>query len=202
MTVYFEDCAEIVLAGTYFGKGINHVLGAWKPGGYVLTDLQDLANAIDVEVGDTYLDWVNEDVNYDSTTVRGLTSPTDIVATSVVTAGLGHRSGVNLPANASLCMTLRSGFTGRSARGRFYAWPTVSADQTDAQNYAGAYRDGVLGFLFAVQSDCTTLGWVLSILSRRTMNADRAVGTHYAVNDIQSRNLKVDSRRSRLLSGH
>lgn len=197
------ECAEAVINFTTSGKSQVNVLNFWKPGGYNQVDINDLAVAVDGVVGSDYLPILAAGTNYDFTLVRGLTSIVDLTATSALNAGPGTNPGtVELPSNVTLCITLRTGFTGRSARGRFY---TVGPTQNDmaAQNlFKSAYGNAAVTMLENIQIAVGAYSWQLVIVSRFSGGARRAVGIKTPVNDIAYRNLDSDSQRGRLPKDH
>lgn len=196
------ECAEAVLNFATAGKNMANVMNFWKPLGYDAAGLQDLADAIDGEVGDSYLATISSGTTYFDTAVRGLELENDLVRTANAEAGVGTASGSALNSNASLCVTLRTDFTGRSARGRFYAMPTTVTNTTAADHYSSGYADAVQGFLGDVQAAAFAAGWILVVLSRWSNKVKRTEAIHFTVTDIAYRNLLADSQRNRLPSGH
>lgn len=197
------ECAEAVIHCTTSGKEQINVLNFWKPGGYVQADIDSLASVVDINVGTNYIPIIAAGTNYNFTLVRGLTNIIDLTATDSTNAGPGTNPGsVELPSNVTLCVTLRTGFTGRSARGRFY---TIGPTQTNmaAQNlFTSAYGNAAVNFLTGLQADALLAGWTLIVLSRFSGGVKRAVATHTTVNDINYRNLDSDSQRGRLPKDH
>lgn len=120
---------------------------------------------------------------------------------ATVTAGLPE-AGTNvsppLPNNVSLAVSLRSTFTGRSARGRWF-WQGLCEDQVDGNvvtNGAIAGIDAALTNLLGV-FNTAELPWV--IISYRTNNAPRVGGPVYTdVTTIAVVDSVVDSQRRRL----
>jgi len=197
------ECAEAVIIGQGGSKSIANVLGFWKPGGYNQTDIDNLAAAIDSVVGSDYLDWVAAGSAYIATTVRGLENVVDLSAINAANAGPGTMAGTfELPSNCSFCVTLRTGLTGRSARGRFYTWPMADSALSAVDTVTTTYANGIVTTLTGFQSAALAEGWYLSILSRRSLGAVRPVGTHYTVTGIAYRNRSLDSQRGRLPANH
>lgn len=196
------DCAEAVIHGTFGGKNIANVLGFHMIGGYDLTAIELLADIVDQAVGDFYLDLMHDQCAYIGTLVRGLTDENDLQAVDSDNAGNGTLGAAPMPANVSSCITLRSGLTGRSARGRFYAFPT-NAGQTDGINtFSATYIANLEDFLNAIKSVAAAVDWDLSILSRFHNNEARPVGIPFKVVTIAARNRTMDSQRGRLPAGH
>jgi len=197
------ECAEAVIRCSFGGHEIDNVLNFWYPTGYDQGALDDLADVVDNRVGLSYLGQINNLVTYDETRVRGLENAIDLEAVNAGCTAAGSASGsVPLPGNVTLCITLRTGFTGRSARGRFYALPTESDKLNTANVFDAAYATAIEGFLTSLKADALAVGWTFVVLSRRTGGALRPVAIKNPVTVIAARNLEVDSAKRRLAPGH
>ena len=196
------NCAEAVLQATIGSQQIANVLNFWKPTGYDQADLDALSNAVDARVGSDYLPLVSSGVSYNQTLVRGLENIIDLQSADGTNAGPGTAAGTGIPANNTFCITLRTGLTGRSARGRFYAWPTVASNYTAPSLLSVTYANALVAFLDAVQVDAFALGWNFVVLSRYSLGAKRTVAIHNNVIANVARNLIGDSQRHRLPRGH
>lgn len=197
------DIAEAVIQATISGSPLNNVLNFHKPGGYTQADIDNLAGQVDTSVGTYYRPFMAPGTNYVQTLVRGLTSAIDLTATNATNAGAGtHTGSVELPSNASLCVTLRTGLTGRSARGRFYAFPATDACMAAQDLFTSAYGAGIVAFLNNIVTAASVVGWHFCVLSRYTLGARRAAGISNDITSIAYRNLIVDSQRGRLPAGH
>jgi len=196
------DCAEAVIRCTYGGKEVVNVLNFFFDGGYNQTNIDALAALVDQDVADFYLDALSANVTYVETFVRGLTDETDLSASNGTGTGVGAVGGGSYPANASACISLGTGFTGRSNRGRFYALPTGTSNGLGVNTVSTTYLGQLVDFLEAVQGDAVAAGWDLIILSRFHDGAKRAVATKQFVTSITARNTVLDSQRGRLPSGH
>jgi len=200
--VAVPDTVEVVINGDISGQPIANVVGASRVGGYVQADLDNLAAAVDGWVASDYLPLVSNSVGYTSTHVRGLSNIIDLESTDTTNAGPGTASGSGMPANASFVVTLRTGHTGRSARGRFYMWPYASSALLTSQTVTTTYSTAAQSALIALAGAISGAGFQFVIISRRSNGAPRLVGVTTAVTDIESRNQDVDSMRHRLLRGH
>lgn len=196
------DTVEIIINGSCGGQAIANVVGATRVGGYSQTDIDNLALAVDGWVASDYLPLVNNAVTYDNVHVRGLNSIIDIESVNGTSTGPGTASGTGMPANASFVITLRTGKTGRSARGRFYMWPYSSAHLQTTQTVTTTYANNAEAAITALAGVIATNGFNMVIISRRTNNAPRLVGVTTVVTNISARNVDVDSMRHRLLRGH
>lgn len=196
------NCVELVIRGTIGFKPVANVLNFWKPTTYNQTDVQDLADAADAQTAAHYLPIMGSGVAYSECFVRGLATIIDLSAANASSAGVGSAAGVNLPSNSAFVATLRTGFTGRSARGRFYAFPTGSGNQVDAATVSVGYANAVVTLITAYKTAAAALGFQLVVLSRQSGGVRPAVATHLPVTLIEHRNLELDSQRRRLPQGH
>lgn len=197
------ECAEAVLHFDRNGTSMANVLNFWFPGGYIQANIAVLADVVDDVVGSHYLQWISTDIDYTGTVVRGLQSSVDLTATDVSSVGPGtEASGDGLPSNVTLCVGLKSGFTGRSARGRFYAQVPTSGMLTASESFTSTYGNGIVAFLDEVKTQALAAGWKLIVLSRQIGGIIRPTAYPYTVNSIAYRNLLTDSMKSRLAPGH
>jgi len=196
------NCASAAIHATYQGQPVANVLNFLYSSAYNQTVLQDLADALDTEVVGNYLPYVANQLAYTEVHVRGLTSENDLEATANAGAGDGSGGAAGLPGNASLCVTLRSGYTGRSARGRFYAFPATQGDLDTPQTFATEYTGLIVAFLDGVKVAAAAAGWSLIILSRFNNKAKRTAAQPFLVTSISARNSDVDSQRGRLAANH
>ena len=201
----FQSCPNMVAAaieanGT--GKQIANVLHFLHTGAYNQVALDNLASFLDTEVGTNYLPVVSSSVAYERVHVRGLTDIIDIESVDNAHAGPGTAAGVPAPNNTSNCITLRTGHTGRSARGRFYAFPTSASNIVSPVNFVHAYTAFLVTFLESVRINCGAIGWQLVILSRRNAGVLRPLGVGTPVAFAEGRNDEIDSQRGRLLPNH
>lgn len=197
------NTAEAVIHGDLGGQGLANILHFEITGGYTQTDIDNLASLIDGEVGSNYLPLMNGNIIYTETTVRGLQNINDLHSVDATSTGTGTNSGNPLPANVSLCVTLRSALSGRSARGRFYAFPPgAGALQSSPNLFTSTYAAAVVTFLNGVAASAAAAGWSLVITSFIANKAPRLLGKNFLVTQIANRNLIADSQRGRLPKGH
>lgn len=195
------DTVEFIINGDCGGKAVANVMGA-KRAGYVQADLDSLAAVVDGWVASDYIPLFNNAVNYVETHVRGLNAIIDLESVNGTSAGPGTASGTGMPANASFVITLRSGFTGRSARGRFYMWPYSTADLVSVQTVSSTYANAAAAAITNLLGLVAATGFIPVIISRRTGGAPRLVGHTTNIISATARNLNVDSMRHRLTKGH
>lgn len=197
-------CASVAIHGTSNGKQITNLLHARFPDAYSSTNIEDLATSVFGVVAGSYPPLMSENLLLTDVTVTGLTSITDLQFVASDTPAPGTMSGLPLPANNSLVTTLRSDFTGRSARGRIYAFAAgASALQTTGGDlYTSAYAANLLAMWLEVKDAIVAAGWQHIILSRFSEKVERPSGVGFLVTTITIRNETADSQRKRLPKGH
>jgi len=196
-------CAEAVIRFTSDGKEMVNVLGFRSiSGSYTLADLQNLATAIDDAVATYYLPLVSNAVDYVLTEARGLEFEADQVATENTGAGPGTAGGNDLPSNVSLCITHRTGYTGRSARGRTYLVPTDISNLTSPKQFTLTYADDAVAMMNAIQTAAFSFSWAFCIISRFSAGVKRTEGIFTLVTSNVHRNRLIDSQRGRLANSH
>lgn len=200
--VSVPDTAEIIIQGDIAGQPIANVVGAAHIGLYTQADLDVLATDVDSWVETWYKPMFANSVQYNQTHVRGLNTIIDLESADGSSVGPGTRAGGGMPANASFCVTLRTGKTGRSARGRFYAWPYTTTDLVTSQTVTSTYANDIATAVDQLRLAISGAGFQMVIISRRSGNAPRTVGVTTPVTQVQSRNIDIDSMRHRLLRGH
>lgn len=196
------DCAEVIIDAIIDGKSIANVLNFHIDGGYTTTNLQDLVDAVAARVASQYQPMCSSSVVFATTRARGLANSIDTAVFSTASAGTGTASGSPVPANVSLCATLRTANTGRSARGRFYAFPSAQSFFSAVNTFSTGYRDALTALLEGIQSDADAQGWTLSVLSRHHLGVARVSAVAYPVTAVDVRNGKSDSQRNRLPRPH
>jgi len=144
--------------------------------------------------------------------IQGLQHPTlilqNITATDVhvangtqtvlplTTSNVGTGTGSAVAANAAVVISLRTNFTGRSFRGRFYAGALCDSNMANAQNiitsaatfYAGAMED----FIDALN----TINMTLVVVSRFAAGVARVVNLATEIISVIV-DTKIDSQRRR-----
>jgi len=103
-----------------------------------------------------------------------------------------------LPSNASLAVSLRSGETGRSARGRWF-WQQLAENQVDTNTVTTGAQADILAALNNLKNAMTDVSATWSIVSYRHNNAPRVGGpVYFVVSSILLVDATVDSQRRRL----
>lgn len=195
------NTAEIDVIYTYNGETVQNVFYAEKSGGYNQSDIQELADEIDIAVGQNWTDIQPAEAVYDRTEVRGLDAENDLIATANTNAGPGIAVGSALPNNATFSVKKISGLTGRSARGRSY-WIGIPTSELLASNenfLKTAFADEVVTEIGRIRTRInTTSTWEAVLVSRFAGGAKRAMGKTFPWTGVVKVNEVIDTQRSRL----
>ena len=191
--------AEIVIK--YEGNQVDsvNVLQAKLTGGYSLTDLEDLADAVDASIVADWLPIQTQDQAYISTTVRGLEFINDQETINTDGAGAGGNAVKGLPGSVTFSVKKSSGLTGRSARGRMY-WIGIPSDKLAGNEnqvlsaHVVEIRDAVEDMRLAIAAT----SWDPVIVSRFLDGSPRATGAVFNWIATVAVNENVDSQRRRL----
>lgn len=193
------NTADIVITYVQNGKNIQNVLQAFKAVQYDLSDLQLLADAVDVAVAANWLPIQTSDATYVRTTVRGLEFENDQEATADVSAGAGQTLVSGLPNSVTFAVKKQSGLTGRSARGRVY-WMGMPRDvlQANENRLVIADADAIEAAIDAVRAAITATIWQAVIVSRFEDNVQRPFGIVFNWISSEAVDIDVDTQRNRL----
>lgn len=194
--------AEAVVNSTYGGRPIVNVFNFRKPGGYNATDLQALADVVDGWYGTGIGTYLDAGFAYVNTLVRGLELVNDLTANADANAGNGAVAGFGTPNNVALCLTHRTGLTGRSARGRTYFAGAPSTVLQTVTTFATTFVNNMVTFMNLLAPLAGAEGWVFSVLSRYASGAARPTGILFPITLSEARNVNIDSQRGRLIPGH
>lgn len=117
------------------------------------------------------------------------------VTTSVSHAG--DVSGVTLPNESSFCISLRSGLTGRSRRGRWFMPPPLLANRDGVNSVSVAYADAAKGALNDLMELWTEASQRMGVISRIHNSAQRVPPLFTPYSNATYVNLILDSQRNR-----
>lgn len=196
------NCAQAVIQATYQGNPVYNVLNFHFPSAYVQADIDALASAVDVYWSTDMLPHLHASYVYDGVAVKGLNSPTDLTAFANTGAGGGGDSGSPLPGNAAVVCTFRTGFTGRSSRGRAYVGGLGESILTAANTFSTTFGNFVVAAFTAIKTNAGLAGWEFVVLSRHSAGVLRPTATFLSITSISMRNHDIDSQRGRLNRGH
>ena len=169
-------------------------------GGITPVNLLGLCESVDGWASDSLAPQLSDDWSYVRTRARDLTSAAGAVA-EFGTPTPGGVSGEALPNNVAACISLRTGFAGRSFRGRNYI-PGVPSSLVTLNTMDSAFMANIVLVYDALVGPGTFLaGWQLGVVSRQTAGALRPSGIISPVVSVGFTTDKVRSMRSREI-GH
>lgn len=197
------QCAEAVLLGDNSGKEIVNVLNFHFGAAYAASDIQALAIAVDGVVSVQYPPLISPNCQYLGVKAKGLANINDFEYNAVGSPVSGTASGTPLPANTTICIKLATALTGRSARGRFYAWPTSTGKLAGTPDtFLNSYATDLINMINDIGTAAAAAGWAMSVVSRFTLGAARSSGVAFPITNAIARNTTVDSQRGRLPKAH
>jgi len=194
-------CAEADIIMTYQARILqNTPVFKWTAGLYTLANLQTLADVVGLWAHNSYKPLMDVDMVYASTEVHGLNAENDQVAISILNAGPGTAPGDMLPVNCTQCIKLSTGFTGRTARGRWFVIGMTDGhlNVANKDTTTTAFRTAWIVALDALRVNTLAAGWQWVIASRYHNGAKRTEATTLPVIFESFVNTEVDSQRGRL----
>jgi len=162
------------------------------------TICSDLAALVGGWVGTSYVNTVTADVTFTEVVATSQHSIDGPQATfSAFADAVGNVAGQAMPNETSLCLSLRTGNRGRSARGRLYMFgiprSVVNLNTADA-----TYLSGVVGLFETLMSDINGLGWLWVIVSYVSEGAPRPGGpVYFPITEMLFTDPTVDSQQRR-----
>jgi len=184
----------------FVGDGVpmENAITFFRSGGYDLSDLTTLVDAVQAWVISDYLPLMNNLVTSTGTYGKGLEFEEDVQYTGVTGAGTAGGVANAQANNVTKAITLRSGLTGRSSRGRFFVIGLSSNQLNGVATIEQSYIDDIIEALEALKVIIEALGWVWVIVSRYKNNVKRTTAVNFAVNTFGTSDLTTDSMRGRL----
>lgn len=163
------------------------------------TDLANIGSVVTtIALGD-WLPLLPSNLALREIVLTSLQTENDIQLIGPFEAGtVGTASGDPLPNNNSLCISLRSGFTGRSARGRLY-WMGLTESQVTQSSVNSTPAEDIRAAVDSIRTTLDTNSYALTIVSYFT-NGDPRVGgpVYFEVNACTLVDTVIDSQRRRL----
>lgn len=193
------DTVEVTVVYEQNLERITNTFHAKKAGGYDQAAITTLAELVDDLVQTFLLPVMSFNASYEHTEVRGLAVENDLFALNQDGVGPGQDVSEGLPNNVTVSIKKNSGFTGRSARGRWYfvALPSNGLASNENQ-WLQTTMDDVLEAVEALRLGVLTGPWVPVIVSRFTAGAPRPEGVTFDWISSVTVNRNVDSQRGRL----
>lgn len=193
------DIAQVTVFQRLDGQNVENVFHFHSDSGPITAiSIEDLATGVGDYWGLNMLPQQTAQLLMHHVTALDLSSAAGVVGSSRSGTGFGGQSNDFLPNNVAVCMSLRTGLSGRSFRGRSYFAGLTEQQVTgndvepDALAAIEAAYTGMLG------SGTLATGWSLCILSRVTAGAPRLEGVSTLVTSALVLDSTVDSQRRRL----
>jgi hypothetical protein len=129
------------------------------------------------------------------------TSPVFIKVLAVPRIGSWSGAGTVLPGNVTFCLTLQSGLSGRSQRGRIY-FPGIRGNMLqgapNGNDVTTAWANGCVASLNSLITQCTTAGLTLVVTSFYHLGAWRVTAANTPIINAAYADLHADSQQRRL----
>lgn len=196
--VPFANTAEFELRFTKGGEQVENTLYFQRSAAWTSVTLRAVADAVRTYVTSDMMAVLPEDVTFREVYARDLSTEESFDATSPAVGTVVGSAGEAMPNNVTICVTFRSGVTGRSNRGRNYVVGIPHDALLDPNTITGTYASAVISVWngFIALADDNTSTWVIA--SRFHNGAPRTVGSTQAVLSVNLYDLKLDSARRRL----
>lgn len=191
------NCVQIAVLGNQAGQPCEMTVGAVFPDAYELSDLEALALQVDGWVNEEFLVLIGSDAMYEGISIRGLSSIEDLEE-NLSEPLPGGSGSVALPANVAYCITKRTGVTGRSARGRMYAFAVPADAAEDVRHLSAAYQTAYQDAWDTLTGYITTAGFAPVVISYYTEGAPRVTASIRLITSFQARDTRLDTQRRRL----
>lgn len=163
---------------------------------YSNEDLQALADALDQYVGGVLLADLAVLNYYDGVHVYDMQTIDGAVVNANAEAGQGVDSGDTVPVSAAVVTTYRTGFRGRSARGRTY-WAGFSEDNWTGTAWAAGLLEDIEDMLGGMKSAIQALGWTWVVASKQEDGELRSTVLGRPVTEYVHRSGRNGSQRRR-----
>jgi len=196
------NCASASIIQAVTDGDIVNVINFRHDGSYDQNDIDALAAAVDAWWSTEVLPLFDQNITYTETIVRGLTSENDLTATNNTGTGGGTVVGQLMPNNVAYVVTHRTGYTGRSARGRTYHGGLSNTNFSGTNQVTLTFKADLEAAWAELPTYLAGTGWTHVVISRFTGGAKRAIGVTFEVTSSLARNRITDSQRRRLPEGH
>lgn len=188
--------ARVVVRFTKGSEGYSNVFHFEKPS-FTLTDMENLAAAVDAIVGGSYMSIWNNHISYVATDVYDIRTSTGQIVTESTTGAPGTVAGEGLPTNLAVVVTLRTATRGRTGRGRVYV-----AGFSESNLDEGVFNSGTLpqakSYVDNVIAEGLAVGWVCGVRSIQTDGVINNPALMRPVTDTEVRSGIPGTQRRRL----
>jgi hypothetical protein len=195
------NTCQVELRYSLFGEAIENVLYFTRFLGVNQAQNQNIAEWVADWWEDQLRTIQRDDLTLREVYSRCLTSEDSHQYTDTRYTGYAgeYTSGNPLPGSVSFAVSFRTGFAGRSNRGRNFAC-ALSTVQTDANQVTSTYRDAIVGIYeqFLQPSPWISSSWAWVVVSRWNNHEQREFGIATPVVTVLAVNDDLDSQRKRL----
>jgi hypothetical protein len=188
------------------GQKIENTLWFNKPGGIGAGDMATLANALLVWWVGSYADLVAVAVTLSEVVVTDQSSAGGFQVSVDGGSEPGTASGTVMPSNAAFCISFRTGFTGRSNRGRNYISGLVDSFRSSQNTVTTTYANNVIAGYEDLITAAGGAGWNWVIASRFSgidpttkKPIPRTLGVVQEITNVIAADRSIDSQRRRLI---
>lgn len=193
------NTVEITVVMVQNVETVTNTFHAEKSGGYDLADVVALALLVNQLVAAQLVPIMTNDALYLRVEVRGLDVENDLFAENGDDTSVGLVPSEGLPNNVTLSIKKASGFTGRSARGRWYVIGLPQADlSTNENQWLLTATDDAVSAVEGIRTGVAISVWTPVIVSRFTNGAPRPEGVTFDWLSVVAVDRLVDSQRGRL----
>lgn len=192
---------QLMFAGMYLAQPVSNVINISCSSVPDAAEIQAIAIAVGESWAENVVNHLNGSYDYSGCIARGLASsmaPTYMYTPPVPVSG-GFDAGAQKASGAqALCVTLRTGMTGRSGRGRIFI-VGATRNATDLNYAITTQAEAIEEGLRLLRNDIFALPganeWC--VLSKYHNGAPREAGLLTPITSVQLRNYRLDSQRRR-----
>jgi len=192
------NTAEVEIRGSLGGALIENTLYFTNAGTITFEALNTLAFNVGDWFGVNMLPLLSADYTLREVFARDLTTDSGVTASAPQPEGsVGGQAGGSEAGNVSACISFRTGFAGRSFRGRNYI-PAIPKSQISQSILNGSWMASCITAYQQLSSETAEGGWTWVVASRYHNNAPRVEGVTTPVNAVLFTDVVSDSQRRRL----
>lgn len=179
------------------GQTVQNVLHFQGSPAVTMADLEGVAGLIDSWVQANYIGPLSGALTYTGLTLKALVNQFDWIYEFPIIPPIAGAGGAGvMPNEVALCMSLRTGLTGRSQRGRVFVpgLPTTAVVQNTVQT---SFTTAMLTAWNALIPLATSAGFPWCVLSREAAGVVRPTGELFEITSVILVDDIVDSQRRR-----
>jgi len=193
------NIVSVEIRGTKDGRNVENRIYVNVAHTPLAADLLAISTALGPIINGEWRPILPTDVNLTELHLRSLHSQNDIeLTTPFFVPSPGTAAGAPLPNMNTVCASLRTAFTGRSARGRLY-WMGLTENNVAGNLVDLATLNSIQSALRSVRNAMTGLGYFWAIVSFISNGIPRPGGpVYFPVQDIIFVDTQVDSQRGRM----